>query len=158
MAEIFEKRRLVPRQLRTVADRRYGDAEYLRQSGQNARANGVFYLGGFVIECLLKARLLDQYPSMQTAFSTQGLSSSDQALWLLIYRSHDLDEMLGYLPDIERKLAAADQIDGAGRQRKLKTICAEWSIFARYSPHSETMKAAEDFLDNIKELRSWLKL
>jgi hypothetical protein len=159
MAEaIFERRRLTAGQLRTVAERRYGDAQCLRDSGNNERANGVFYIGGFVIECLLKARLLDQFPFVGKATSTQDLPPSDRALWLLIYRSHDLDEMLGYAPDVERKIELADRIDGAGRLRKLRAICAEWSIFARYSPHTTTMTKASIFLDDVKELRKWLKL
>lgn len=140
-----------------VAERRYGDAECLRQSGQNARANGVFYLGGLVIECLLKARLLDQYPSVGAARTPEGLSPSDRQVWQLIYRSHELDEMLEYLPDIERRLALADRIDGRGRTRRLKRICLEWSIFARYSPLSSKMAEASEFLDDVKELRTWLK-
>jgi len=36
--------------LRTVADRRFDDADALRQTGRNARANGAMYLGRFVEE------------------------------------------------------------------------------------------------------------
>jgi len=129
----------------------------LEQSGENARANGVFYLAGFVIECLLKARLLEQYPSVAKLAAPEALSASDRVVWMLINRSHDLDEMLGYMPDLERKLVAADRIEGKGLLRKLKSICAEWAIFARYSPRSETMRAASGFLSDVKELRPWLK-
>ena len=69
---IFQKVRLRPTQLRTVANRRFGDAEALRETGQNARANGVMYLGGFVIECLLKAQLLERFRWLQSAGSPQG--------------------------------------------------------------------------------------
>jgi hypothetical protein len=157
MAKIFAKQRLSAGQLRTVAERRYGDAAYLEQSGENARANGVFYLAGFVIECLLKARLLDQYPSVAKVAAPDALSPSDRVVWMLLNRSHDLDEMLAYMPDLERKLQTADRIEGKGLLRKLKAICAEWSIFARYSPRSETMKAASGFLNDVEELRPWLK-
>ena len=58
---IFLKVRLRPTQLRTVAERRFDDAVALRQTGKNARANGAIYLGGFAIECLLKARLLEDF-------------------------------------------------------------------------------------------------
>ena len=93
---IFQKVRLHPTQLRTVADRRFADADVLRKTGKNTRANGSMYLGGFVIECLLKAMLLERYPWLQTAGSPQVRGKDDQYLWSLCYRSHDLDE---YWPD-----------------------------------------------------------
>ncbi len=43
---IFQKIKLRPTQLRTVAQRRFEDAECLRKTGVNARANGAMYLGG----------------------------------------------------------------------------------------------------------------
>src|SRR6266853_3568211 len=105
MRDIFDKVKLSPAQLRTVAQRRFDDADYLRKSGDNARANGVFYLGGFVIECLLKAKLLELRPSMQRAVSTETMSEKDRRLWSLIFRSHDLGEMLARVPALEMKLA-----------------------------------------------------
>src|SRR5690606_28817708 len=129
MAKIFEREWLTAAQLRMVAERRFGDADYLRKSGENARANGVFYLGGFVLECLLKARMLETYPLMKGRRSPEGLSESDRALWFLIYRSHELETILGYLPGIERKLQAIDTL----LRRRLAAICAEWTVFARYS-------------------------
>ena len=39
----------------TVAERRFDDAAALRATNENARANGVAYLCGYVIEILLKA-------------------------------------------------------------------------------------------------------
>jgi hypothetical protein len=110
-----------------------------------------------VIECLLKARLLEQYPSLGAVRAPDKLSPSDREVWQLIYRSHELDEMLEYMPDVERRLLLADQRDGRGRARALKRICSEWSIFARYSPLSSTMVEAAQFLDDMKELRTWLK-
>ena len=90
-----------PTQLRTVADRRFDDANALRRTGQNARANGAMYLGGFVIECLLKAQLLERSGWLQTARSPEGRNKEDRHLWSLCFRSHDLDEILARLPEIE---------------------------------------------------------
>lgn len=157
MADIFGKIRLTPRQLRTVAQRRFEDAGYLRGSGNNARANGVFYLGGFVLECLLKALLLERYPSMQRVASPDALAESERRVWSLIYRSHDLGQMLRHLPEVRRALAAADEREGTHRLETLNSICARWTIFARYSPRMERMKEAETFLDNIGELKEWLR-
>lgn len=157
MSKIFERQRLTAAQLRQVADRRYDDAEFLRQSGINARANGVFYLAGFVVECLLKARLVEAYPSVVAERDPGKLSRSDRLTWALIFRSHELDQMLERLPDIEVKMRAANRMGGDVALASLKKICGEWTIFARYSTRVETMKAASVFLDQIKELRSWLK-
>jgi hypothetical protein len=52
---IFAKLRLTPGQWRAVAERRFGDARYLVESGNAERATGGIYMAGFVIECLLKA-------------------------------------------------------------------------------------------------------
>ena len=157
MRRIFEKKRLTPRQLRTVAQRRFEDADCLRRTGDNARANGVFYLGGFVIECLPKAEMLEQYPSMQTALLPDKLSESHRRIWSLIYRSHDLKQMLVHLANLERELADADRKQGTRRLEALRSICSGWTIFARYSPHSERMKDAAEFLDEIQDLKEWLK-
>jgi len=104
MGKIFERQRLTPSQLRTVAQRRLDDADCLRRSGDNARANGVFYVGGFVIECLLKAKMLQRYPSMRSATSAEGMSESDRRIWHLIYRLHDLDGLLDHLPEMRSAL------------------------------------------------------
>jgi hypothetical protein len=157
MEDIFRRELLKPSQLRSVARRRFEDAEWLRKSGENARANAVFYLGGFVIECLLKARMLERYPSMQRARSTEGMSDQDRVVWRLIYRSHDLREMLRRLPELQQQIGAADRREGARRLEKLNSLCQRWTIFARYSPRTETMKAAELFLGVIKDLRPWLE-
>jgi len=61
---IFLKQRLTIGQLRAVADRRYGDAVTLVETGDNARANGAQYLAGIVIEILLKGQLLRLHPNL----------------------------------------------------------------------------------------------
>jgi hypothetical protein len=153
---IFQKTKLRPAQLRTVADRRFDDAAALRDTGHNARANGAMYLGGFVIECLLKAMLLSQYPWLQNAAFPQNRSRADQHLWSLCYRSHDLDEIVARLPDVHTRLAQLEQRGSHRLTQSLKSICAQWSIFARYSPHSADIDDARRFLDQIEELKPWL--
>jgi hypothetical protein len=74
---IFKKIRLTPTQLRTVAERRFADAEALRDTKANARANGTMYLAGFVVECLLKAKLLERYRWLQSASSPTGKTKSE---------------------------------------------------------------------------------
>lgn len=157
MADIFSQVRLSPSQARTVAQRRFDDAEWLRKSGDNARANGVFYLGGLVVDCLLKAALLERHRDLQTPVTLDQLSAHDRRVWSLIYRSHELEEMLAHLPDLERRLQAKDLKDGSDLLRKLRSICAKWTVYARYSPRTETMKHAAEFLDHVREVKEWLR-
>ena len=158
MPGIFDRVRLNPRQLRTVAERRYADAECLRKTGDNERANGAMYLGGFVLECLLKARLLEEHPWLQAPLGPNP-SLQEQRLWSLCYRSHDLEEILEHLPGLTRELARGDQAAGrdTGRLETLRTLCSQWTIQARYSPRSETMATAEKFLNRVKEVKECLK-
>lgn len=154
---IFRKVRLRPSQLRSVADRRFDDAEALRQTGRNTRANGAIYLGGFVIECLLKASLLERFKWLQSAGSPEGRSAEDRRLWSLCYRSHELDEILSRLPEVTHRLSRLEQRNGNRLLQSLKSICAQWTIFARYSPFYADIDDAREFLDRIKELKPWLK-
>jgi hypothetical protein len=62
MGSIFERRVPTPREAREVAESRLGDAECLRESHSDERANGAMYLGGYVIEILLKAKLIERHP------------------------------------------------------------------------------------------------
>lgn len=153
---IFKKVRLRPSQLRTVANRRLDDANALRKTGENARANGAMYLGGFVVECLLKAGLLERFPWLQSAGPGEKRSKDDQQLWSLCYRSHDLDEILARLPDIADKLSRLEQRESSRLAQSLKSICGEWTIYARYSPYNADIDDARTFLDQIEELKPWL--
>lgn len=154
---IFQKLRLRPTQLRTVADRRFDDANALRQTGKNARANGAIYLGGFVVECLLKAKLLEEFAWLQSASSAENRPKDDRYLWSLCYRSHDLDAILDKLPEIVQRLSSMEQRGSNRLLQSLKSICARWTVYARYSPYSADIDDARKFLDDIKELLPCLK-
>jgi hypothetical protein len=153
---IFDKVRLRPSQLRTVADRRFGDAEALRKTKDNARANGAIYLGGFVIECLLKAKLLERFNWLQSAGSPDGRSKQEQRLWSLCYRRHDLDEVLAELPEITQRLSRLEQQGSSRFSQSLKGICSQWTVFARYSPYNADIDDARKFLKQVEELKPWL--
>lgn len=148
---VFDRIPLNARQLRTVADRRYVDADYLRASGRNRHANGVLYLGGFVLECLLKARLLEAFPQLTLPprpGDARGLRRYD-----LLWR-HDLAAIVEELPGLVQRL---NDLGAGGRfALTLRSLCGRWTIFARYSPKTATMQEADLFLDQIKDLKPWL--
>ncbi len=155
--QIFERAALRPSQLRTVAARRFADAEYLYESGRNERANGAMYLAGFVIECLLKAKLFEKHNWVKNSTFPRDRSTEEQRVWSLCWRSHDLDELLAHLPEVSKRAAELERQGYPRVIQFLKSICAEWTIFARYSPYSATIKEAEEFVTKVKELKEWLK-
>ena len=103
-SSIFEKQAaLRPSAMRTVADRRFGDAEVLRKTNDNARANGVAYLVGFVVEILLKAKLVEKYPVI-AKLPQHAVRDEQRDIWLLIWKRHDLEEMLSRMRELESSL------------------------------------------------------
>jgi len=159
MGSIFARMRLTPGQLRTVAERRFADAESLRKTGENARANAAMYLAGFVIECLLKARLLEKYSWLQSVRNAGQLPKNERRLYDLCYRMHDLAEILDSLPDLKQRLMNLDRNRWQTGHLfpMLHSIVGRWTIFARYSTQMATMAEAGDFVHQIKEVKEWLK-
>lgn len=156
LGDIFAKRRLTPGQLRSVADRRYDDAICLLESGQNARATGAIYMGGFVIECLLKALLLERYPHLQKPVGPAKLAKRDRDVVEQLY-GHELDEMLEFLPEVKRKLPFITGETGKPLSPRFRNVCAEWTVYARYSTKLAARNEADEFMETIREVKEWLK-
>lgn len=105
MSDIFERQfRLKPSAMVTVADRRFGDAQALCDTGKNARANGSLYLAGFVVEILLKAQLVRKFNAIAKKPAHEVADDAEREVWSLIWRRHDLDGMLEHLKDLQAKL------------------------------------------------------
>jgi hypothetical protein len=154
---IFERpRKLTPGQLRAVADRRYDDAMCLLKSGENARMNGAMYMGGFVVECLLKAILLERHANLQRRVDPATLSETDHEAFVLLF-GHALDEMLLFLPEVRKKLAFLRNADGKPLWPAFQVVCEQWTVYARYSPKHATAEDARQFLITVSEARKWLK-
>jgi len=154
--DIFAKPRLTANQLRHVSERRFDDALCLFKSGDRARFNGAMYMAGFVVECLLKALLLDRHPNLQTKVDPGKLSASDRKIYGLLF-SHDLELMLDALPEIVAKLEDLKDSYGNSVWQRFIGICGEWTVFARYSTNVAESRTAEGFLDTIREVKKWLK-
>ena len=110
-------------------------------------------MGGFVIECLLKALLLERRPNLQQLVDPAWLSGPDRDVHKLIYQSHSLDQMLGFLPEVKKKITRHDP----GQWRLFRSACEEWTVYARYSSRSASIADATRFLGTIKEVKEWLK-
>jgi len=158
MASIFEKQgRLSRAQLVMVAQRRFEDAEALCDTEENARANGAQYLCGFVVEILLKAQLLVRNHGIGVKRSQEGMSDEERETWSLIFRSHDLGEMLARLPELRKKVEYDGKRTGKPLAEDLQWICSTWTIYARYSPRTTNIHDARIFLERVRRLKEVLK-
>lgn len=145
-----------PSQMAAVAERRFGDAVALAETGSNARANGAQYLGGLVLDILLKAQLMRRFPSVARK-RRHEVTENDRHIWSLIWRSHDLSDMLDQLPDLAASLKRRGDRAGQPLLRWLLEICGAWSIAIRYSTQTTTMNEATRMLEQIRQLKEVLK-
>lgn len=142
-------------QARHIAEERYKDAKVLLHS-PNRRYSGALYLSGLVLDCLFKAKLLEKYPEVAGA-SPQSLSEDHRFIQSLIFRSHDLAEMLAYLPEILQRLSAMEEYKRARLTTSIRMLCDRWTIQTRYSTQPVPKEDAEDFFDRLTELKPWLR-
>lgn len=154
---IFAKQGILkPSTMRAVADRRFGDAKALRETHDNDRANGTAYLAGFVIEILLKAKLIEKFP--QIARKPQhAVTDDEREVWLLVWKRHDLDDMLSQMAELEAALKKKGERDGYDYLSQLKHLCATWTIQARYSSRTILMSEAVKLLERVRQLKEVLK-
>lgn len=156
MSSIFEKPgELKPGAMAAVAERRMADARRLLESG-NAHLNGAVYLAGFVLEILLKARLVYKYSAIARKRQI-NLQEDEREIWNLIWRSHHLPSMLGHLSELTTSLYIQGKRDNRPYLDDLMTICAEWTIYARYSPRTISKEDASSIIERIEGLKEKLK-
>jgi hypothetical protein len=83
-------------------------------------------------------------------------SPRENRLYGLYYHSHRLDEILAEVPSVTAGLSRLGRDQSTRLTQSLRSICAQWTIYARYSPKTAQMDEASDFLDQIEELKPWL--
>jgi hypothetical protein len=154
--DIFSRQRLTAGQLRSVAEKRFGDAQCLVASGVKARFAGAMYVAGFVIECLLKALLLERHRNLAGIVDPASLSKTDREAYGLLF-SHNLADLLDLLPEVEAKLTKVNDSGSRSLWDDLAEVCAQWTIYARYSPRDASKEEAQRFIAAIDEVRRWLK-
>jgi hypothetical protein len=124
-----------PSQLRDKSHQWFDDVQFLHA---HQRWGAAIYLGGFVIECLLKAAL----------WPRRAEPRIDRLLW----RSHDLGELLA-----ECRHLKADM-----RQPRFAEVWAafqflgNWTVRIRYNPRLPSAREARDFWERLMEVRQWL--
>jgi len=116
-------------QWRHLADQRLEDAQVLLAS-RKRRYNGAVYLGGYTVECALKAAIctIKNLPSLPTE-----------------YRTHDLEELL----------AATGLILPYELAAKFRILKA-WSVDLRYQTQTWSVRDAREFLTCVKEVKQWI--
>ena len=154
---IFDKQtRLVPSTMAAVAECRYADAKALINTGQNDRMNGAVYLAGFVIEILLKAQLVAQYPTIAQK-RQHDLLNHECEVWNLIWRQHQLDVMLNKVPGLKPSLRKMGERAGEPYLEILRGLCGTWTIYARYSSHTISKADATKIVQRVGKLKEVLK-
>lgn len=157
MGNVFERQRLTGSQMLAVAERRYGDAVALCDTGHVERAPGAMYMAGFVLEILLKAQLIKTAPSLGRTDKSAESSVVFRRRWQLIHRSHDLTGLLDELSDLRSAIGKASERASLPYDQWLASICATWSIFARYSSRVVSMQEARQMVDRVRYLKELLK-
>lgn len=122
-------------QLRAKSDQWFADTEFLFKSKRWASC---VYLGGFVIELLLKSELWAQ--------------RNDPVIRKLLYSSHDLDQLRLACRRIDAKLSSPLENQIGSRFESL----ASWSVRIRYNPKIPSAGDAKFFMIRLKEVRKWL--
>ncbi|MGD2110216.1 MAG: hypothetical protein PVI86_12610 [Phycisphaerae bacterium] len=120
-----------PSQLVTKSDQWYDDARFLHRSKRYAAA---MYLGGFVVECLLKRALWGR--------------RSEPAVRKLFFASHDLAELL----DANKDLASRMQADRTRAYDQFVQLTS-WTVRFRYNPRKPHADDARVFMRRLKETR-----
>lgn len=124
-----------PGQLKTKSDQWFADARFLLSHHRFAAA---VYLGGFVIELLLKAMLWPR--------------RAEPPIGAKIFSTHDLFELLELNRVLERALHSPELKSAYDSFQFL----ANWTVHVRYNPKSPSAEEARDFWRRLEEVRKWL--
>jgi len=127
---------------RQAAIARLAEAEFLKK----AHPAGAIYLGGYVVECMLKWAIckrngiiyLDDLPDQKLA---DRLTSA---------RGHDLDFLLD-VSGLKQLLKSNNRLYEAFAQ------VSAWNVTLRYDPQAGNFRSAAEFLTAARLLRDWLE-
>ena len=125
--------------MRALVDLRLEDARALLavsvQSKQPQRRNGAVYLGGYAVECALKARICADR-------RTRTLEAQ--------YFTHDLERLA---QATTASLALAGDLS---LRRRFVRIISTWDVSLRYTARHWDAAEVERFLTMVKDLTQWL--
>ena len=127
---------------RQAAIARLAEAGYFKE----AHPAGAIYLGGYVVECMLKWAICQRHGLIYL----EDLPDSKLAERLTGARGHDLNFLLeacGLLPflKLDKQLYLAFN------------EVSKWNVNLRYYPKVGNTRSAYLFLNSVHELRNWLE-
>lgn len=131
--------------LRKAAFKRLRDAKFLLRGG-NENARGAAYIGGYAIECKLKAIALEVFDCWTLDGLAKKWKVNDQAVY-----THGLEAILRHLP-VYKKFKATP-IWGIHFASQVNA----WRVHWRYDPHDWTVPRAQAFLDSVERVYNWLE-
>lgn len=125
-----------PTQIVTKSDQLFKDVEFLYKQKRFAL---VLYLGGFVVECLLKAALWKR--------------RHERGVRELLF-GHDLARLLAASPVLSRDM----ERDRLGAYNYFYFVrVSSWHVGIRYNPKQVAPEDADAFLTQLREVRRWLR-
>ena len=134
--------------LRKAALKRKEDALVLLAK---RRWRGAMYMGGYAIECKLKAQLLDYYDCETISQLTDVLEKRfGERPQLTTVRGHGIEYLFGFLPSSRQRLRQNRE-----REQDFAT-CNRWQHTWRYWGDTGREDEAAFFLDCVDRVFQWL--
>jgi hypothetical protein len=133
--------------LTRAGQRRLADARALAQRGE-AHARGAMYLAGYAVECRIKARAIEQHRCLTLDHLCTKLRLSRKDVY-----SHDLSRLVVLL--FSRETLA--RLASSPRTGQAWSRVAAWSSDWRYDSASTTQRNAEQFLDDVRDVKLWIE-
>ena len=133
--------------LRKAALKRKVDARKLLESRENRHARGAGYLGGYAVECKLKAIAMEVYDCRTLDQFARKRKVDEGAVY-----THGLEAFAMRLtPSLWSRLSASEVWPD------FATHVRRWRVRWRYDPKDWSYEAAKSFLDAVDRVFTWLE-
>ncbi len=126
------------RRFRRAAHQRLEEARFLLEKGRYTTA--AVYLGGYAVECMLKALLLSRVPAPTRIDVLRSFKGT---------KAHDFDWLRGGLS--QRGVHLPDEI------KDCLSRVATWTTDLRYDPAEISLQRAEEFLADSERILGWIQ-
>ncbi len=132
---------------RKAAIHRLDDAQALLDK---QRWRGSMYMAGYVIECLLKSKLMEIYglstlSELEPELQRRGILGDQASIY-----THRLENLL-------RSTGGWDRMNDNLSVKEAFSNTNAWVPAWRYNPDLSDLTEAEDFLEDVKIVREWIK-
>jgi len=130
--------------LRRAAVKRRADARRLFEGGAEHR-RGAMYMGGYAIECKLKAVAMEVCDSRTLRDLALALDVDESEVY-----SHGLESLISHMP-------FRDRFYSSTVWRDFTRHLNQWRPSWRYDASMPTTRQAESFLDAVDRIYKWLE-